>query len=163
MKVRRWLVVAAGLLLLALGASACGGGEASPGLESGERTVYMAAVEPKGGTNVEDEPFPTEALPEGGAYILKEPDEEGRWEVETYRWMPNEFTVVEGDRVTLEIIGINGSLHEATLEGYDLDFEVTRGHITTAEFVADTPGIFRLVCETHQPSMTGQMVVLPSG
>jgi hypothetical protein len=57
----------------------------------------MAAIEPKGSTNVEKEPFPVGNLPEGGGYGLEEPDEEGTWTVETYRWLPSEITVVEGD------------------------------------------------------------------
>lgn len=42
-------------------------GKASPG----KRTITMAAVEPKGGTTVDKEPFPQAALPEGGGYLLK--------------------------------------------------------------------------------------------
>lgn len=155
----RWLPVVAlttGSALLLIGCGSDGD------LTAGDRTIYMAAIEPKGSTNVDAEPFPTQALPSGGGYGLDEPDEDGNWTVETYRWLPGEITVVEGDRVTLEILGVNGASHPAVIEGYDVAFEVTRGEVTTVEFVADTPGIFDIVCSAHSPTMTGTLVVLPA-
>ena len=143
--------------------ASCGDDEEEAGaLSSGDRTVYMAAIEPKGSAKAPEEPFPSEALPEGGGYKLEEPGETGEWVVETYRWLPGTVTVVEGDHVTLEILGINGKSHAATIEGYDKKFEVKRGELTTVEFDADKPGIFRIVCHTHQPAMTGTLVVLPA-
>ena len=127
-----------------------------------EQTIYMSAIEPKGTTNVEKEPFPEEALPEGGGYALKEPNEDGDWVVETYVWLPGEVTVREGDEVNLQILGVNGSLHTAFIEGYDEQFEVTRGALTEVAFTADQPGVFRIVCTIHQPSMTGRLIVLPA-
>ena len=154
-------VLAIGALGLLLVASACAQGSGS-GLEAGERTVYMSAIEPKGTAAAADEPFPTAALPAGGGYVLEEPDAEGNWVVETYQWLPGEVTVVEGDQVTLEILGVNGASHPATIEGYGLDFEVKRGQVTTVEFAADKPGIFKIACKAHQPSMTGTLIVLPA-
>lgn len=43
-----------------------------------KRHFIVTAVEPKGGANVEKEPFPEAALPEGGGYVLKKPNDEGR-------------------------------------------------------------------------------------
>jgi heme/copper-type cytochrome/quinol oxidase subunit 2 len=128
-----------------------------------ERTIYMAAVEPKGGVNVDQEPFPSEALPSGGGYALKEPDGNGRWEVETYRWDPSTIVVNQGEVVTLEMIGVNGKQHTFEIEGYDLAGVVRRGYITRLTFTADTAGIFRLICATHKPSMQANIVVLPAG
>jgi plastocyanin len=126
-----------------------------------ERTIYMEAVEPKGTTNVAKEPFPGQALPPGGGYILKEPDEKGDWVVETYVWNPRQVVVHEGDTVHLQIIGINGASHEASIEGYVESFTVERGKITTLNFTAERPGVFKILCTTHQPSMTAELVVLP--
>ena len=92
------------LVLLAACGQAASGAVGPPQ----ERTIYMAAIEPKGGTTVDTEPFPTQALPPGGGYGLKPPDETGRWVVETYRFVPGTVVVNEGDTVTLEMIGING-------------------------------------------------------
>ncbi|MBI2846062.1 MAG: hypothetical protein HYX86_05895, partial [Chloroflexi bacterium] len=126
---KKLIGLSAMLLILVLTAASCATGTGGV-IVPAERTVYMAAVEPKGGTNVSDEPFPVIALPEGGGYGLKPPDDTGRWEVETYRWTPGTIVVNQGDEVTLEIIGINGSEHPSTIEGYDLSFVVKRGEIT---------------------------------
>lgn len=136
---------------------------ASARIEPTERTVYLAAIEPKGGQTVDREPLPDTPLPTGGGYVLKQPDDNGRWEVSTYTWSQNEIVVIEGDKVTLEIIGINGAAHPTTIEGYDVTFDVKRGHISTVTFTADKVGVFRIVCHAHQPSMTGTLIVLPSG
>lgn len=152
------LLVAA---LVALGGLALGACARGTGLEAAERTIYMAAIEPKGTTTVAKEPFPTAALPAGGGYALAEPNERGEWTVETYRWLPGEVTVVQGDRVTLEILGVNGESHPTRIEGYGLEFVVKRGQVTTVPFTADKAGIFRVVCTVHQPTMTGTLVVLP--
>jgi len=51
---------------------------------------------------VEKETFPKAPLPAGGGYGLKAPDKEGKWEVETYAWLPGSITVYQGDEVTLQ-------------------------------------------------------------
>lgn len=125
-----------------------------------ERTIYVAAVESKGGVHVDHEPFPTQAVPEGGGYLLKKPDDKGRWEVSSYRWDPGTIVVNQGDRVTLEIVGINGNEHPFTIEGYWLTGVVRRGQITRLSFIADKAGIFKIICRTHSPSMQADLVVL---
>ncbi len=126
-----------------------------------KRTIYMAAIEAKGSTTVEKEPFPQAALPAGGGYGLKAPDKEGKWEVETYAWLPGSITVYQGDEVTLHVAGINGAEHAVSIEGYDLKYVVKRGEITTVSFKAHKAGIFEIICHNHRPSMTGQLIVLP--
>lgn len=125
------------------------------------RTIYMAAVEPKGGTSASSEPFPTAALPAGGSYILKAPDSTGRWEVSTYQWQPGVIVAREGEQVTLEIIGINGAEHVSSLPPYLQSFTVKRGQLTRVTFTANRAGVFPIICVSHQPSMTGYLVVLP--
>ena len=76
-------------VLLVLAAALTTAGLAGPAEAAGmKRTITMVAVEPKGGTTVDKEPFPSAALPEGKGYELKSPDASGRWEVSTYRWDP---------------------------------------------------------------------------
>ncbi len=125
------------------------------------RTITMIAVEPKGGTTVDKEPFPAAALPPGGGYVLKAPDPTGRWEVSAYRWDPNQLIVNEGDDVTLEILGVNGASHPTVIQGYDLRFNVKRGEVTRVSFKADKPGVFKIDCMVHRPSMVGEIIVLP--
>ena len=126
-----------------------------------KRTIYMAAIEPKGSAHVEKEAFPKAPLPAGGGYGLKGPDKDGKWEVQTYAWLPGSVTVYQGDEVTLQVVGINGAEHAVSIEGYALTYGVKRGKITTVSFKANKAGIFEINCHTHGPSMTGQLIVLP--
>lgn len=149
-----WVVALAAVLLvgLALGVPA-----------AQERVIYMAAIEPKGGTTVDQEPFPAGELPQGGGYVKKAPDAAtGRWEVSVYQFSPAMVVVKQGERVTLEIVGINGAKHTVHVEKYHPEHAlVTRGEITRVQFTADTPGIFKIHCKEHEPSMEGTLVVLP--
>ena len=132
-----------------------------PAAAQATRTIYMAAVEPKGGTQATSEPFPTATLPPGGGYVLKAPDSTGRWEVSTYQWQPSFIFAFEGERVTLEIVGINGAEHVAALPPFVSAFTVRRGQITRVSFTAIRTGMFPILCVTHQPTMTGYLIVLP--
>ncbi|HLE77829.1 MAG TPA: hypothetical protein VJA65_05410 [bacterium] len=145
------------LLVMVFGASLLH----QPAAAQGTRTIYMAAVEPKGGTGVSSEPFPTASLPGGGGYVLKAPDSTGRWEVSTYQWQPGVVVAREGEQVTFEIIGINGAEHTSTLPPFVKSFTVKRGQITRVSFTANRAGVFPIICGNHQPSMTGYLVVLP--
>jgi nitrous oxide reductase len=64
--------------------------------------------------------------------------------------------------VVLEILGVNGAIHPAVIEGYDIEFAVKRGQLTTVEFIADKPGVFQIFCSANQPAMTGTLMVLPA-
>ena len=150
-----FLLVAVGALTLA----ACGG-QSAPSAAPVERTIYMAAIEPKGSTTVDKEPFPSAVLPDGGGYGLIAPNADGQWTVETYRFEPGTIVVNQGDIVTLEIVGINGKEHPFTIEGYNLSGVVKRGEITRVTFTADKAGIFKLTCGVHLPTMRADLVVL---
>ena len=156
------IVVAAACVLVALTwlkAQSTLGGPAPA-----KRVIHMAAVEPRGGTAVTAEPYPTAPLPAGPGYVLRAPDSTGRWEVSGYYWQPGFIVVGEGDDVTLEILGINGAEHPSTIEGINAaPFTVRRGQITTVAFRAGRPGFYRIVCSTHLPSMVGHIAVLPRG
>lgn len=124
-----------------------------------KRTIHMTALEYKGSTEVAKEPFPVAAVPGGGGYILKDP-KDGKWETSTYRWEPGTIVVYQGDDVELRIWGVNGAEHPGRIEGYDEAFSVKRGQLTTVSFTASKPGVFRILCDVHSPSMTGTLVVL---
>ena len=153
------LAIGVVLTVLAISSAAC----SSKGVAvepPQDRTIYMAAIEPKGSVTVDKEPFPAEQLPPVGGYGLKLPDETGKWVVETYRFDPGTIVVNEGDTVTLEIVGINGTSHAIGIEGYAVRTFLKRGELQRLTFVADRPGIFRIVCNTHKPSMEADLVVL---
>jgi len=126
-----------------------------------KRYIVVTAVEPKGGANVEKEPFPTTPLPDGGGFVLKKPNEEGRWEIAAYVFDPRQIQVNEGDEVTLDFVGINGATHPISIAGYDKNFELKRGQSTQITFVADKPGIFPIVCSAHHPTMVAELIVNP--
>jgi len=161
----RWSVggaLAVGGLIAAVVVTGLVGGWPRPGAAAAasERTIYVAAVEPKGGAGVADEAFPGAALPAGGGYILKAPDAAGRWEVSTYRWDPATMVVHEGDTVTLEIVGINGKEHPFRVEGHAAGGVVTRGTLTRVTFVAERAGAYKLICDLHKPTMQADLIVL---
>jgi hypothetical protein len=133
----------------------------SPSADAAKRTFTILAVEPKGGTTTDKEPFPTEVLPAGGGYVVRQPDQSGRWEVSGYVWQPSQIVVTEGDEVTLEFVGINGREHPTTLSAFGQTFTVKRGQLTRVTFVASKAGVFGFVCSAHRPSMTGELIVLP--
>jgi len=134
---------------------------ASASIAPVERTIYMVAIEPKGATTVDKEPFPSKPLPEGKGYVLKKPDPTGRWEVSSYRWDPSVIVVYQGDKVTLKILGINGDIHDSFIQGYNIPFVVKRGQVTEVSFTADKVGTFMFWCNNHLPTMEGYLLVLP--
>ena len=103
-------------------------GVACSGSAMAEKRVFtVLAVEPKGGANVTQEALPTAPLPDGGGYVMRQPDQTGRWEVSAYVWQPAQIVVNEGDEVTLEFIGINGASHPTRIEGLVPSFTLQRG------------------------------------
>lgn len=135
---------------------------AKPGSAHAEKRFFtIAAIEPKGGTTVDKEPFPAEPLPSGGGYVLNKPDANSRWEVSTYLWSPRQIIVNEGDEVTLEFVGIHGANHPTTIRGYGKSFVLKRGTATRVTFVAEKAGIIPIECATHQPSMRAEIIVMP--
>ena len=130
--------------------------------QAGEKRFFtIAAVEPRGGVTVDKEAFPTDPLPAGGGYVIRQPDQTGRWEVSAYLWSPSQIVVNQGDEVTLEFVGINGAAHPTEIQGLGKSFTLKRGQVTRVEFKADRPGVFPIACGTHHPSMRGEIVVLP--
>ncbi|MBI4573995.1 MAG: hypothetical protein A3G35_05630 [candidate division NC10 bacterium RIFCSPLOWO2_12_FULL_66_18] len=146
-----------GMLTLVLVLPQVGMGQAAD-----ERVVYMSLIEPKGGVTVDKEPFPGTQMPKGGGYVLNPPNPQGRWEVSVYQFSPATVVVRQGERVTLEMVGINGAKHSVHIDKYVPNHAVVkRGEIGRVKFTADTPGIYKIHCEEHQPSMEGTLVVLP--
>jgi plastocyanin len=126
-----------------------------------KRHIVVTAVEPKGGANVEKEPFPATPLPEGGGFVMKKPNAEGRWEIAVYVFEPRQIFVDEGDEVTLEFVGINGAGHPVTIDAYGQTFELKRGHVHKVTFTADKPGRHSIVCSAHLPTMVSELIVAP--
>jgi nitrous oxide reductase len=146
-------------LTITLGLAAGVAGLAVGPVQAEKRYIVVTAIEPKGGATVDKEAFPAGALPDGKGYVLKQPDQTGRWEVSVYVFDPRQIFVTEGDEVTLEFVGINGASHPITIAGYNQSFELKRGQATRVTFSADKPGMFPIVCATHHPTMVAELIV----
>jgi heme/copper-type cytochrome/quinol oxidase subunit 2 len=153
---RRWVRHA-----VALGAALTLAGIEPPSAQTPGRVIHMTAVEMKGGTQKEKEPYPEAPLPPGAGYIKTPPNAAGRWEVSAYQWSPGTIVVQHGETVTLEIMGINGDVHPSTIPGVADSFTVKRGEITRVTFTATKPGLYPIICTKHVPSMQGTLVILP--
>src|SRR5215207_4539729 len=125
-----------------------------------KRFFTVAAVEPRGGVNVGQEPFPSAALPAGGGYVMRPPDQSGRWEVSAYLWSPGQI-VVRRRRRRHRFRRHQRGVDPTEIKGLGKAFVLNRGNVVRVEFKADRAGIYPLVCATHQPSMRGEIVVLP--
>jgi plastocyanin len=128
-------------------------------VQAEKRYIVVTAIEPKGGTTTDKESFPAAPLPEGKGYVLKQPDQTGRWEVSVYVFDPRQIFVNEGDEVTIEFVGINGASHPITIAGYNQTFELKRGQVTRINFTADKAGTFQIVCAAHHPTMVAELIV----
>ena len=127
-----------------------------------DRVVYMAAIEVRGVTTADKEPYPKTPLPSGGGYERRPPNPSNHWETTVYQLSPATIVVRRGERLAMEIVGIHGARHYISIEKYHPDyFLVTRGEVTRVHFIADTPGIFKIHCKEHRPPMTATLVVLP--
>jgi len=125
------------------------------------RTFYINTDNLEASVNATEEPFPNSTLPEGGGYDLNPPNEQGNWRIETYVFDPSQIVVYEGDQVTLNILGVRGTVHNISVSGYVDEFELHRGELRTLTFTADRAGTIDFICSIHQPTMHGQILVLP--
>lgn len=133
---------------------------------------YVTGVEWKGTTNTGDLAAPSvnpADLSDGYGFDPpgNDPSNPKNWTVETYVWTPGSMTVYEGDRVDLTFFIVNGNKHETWVEGADgaevvKESEMNRGREYSKSFTASQAGVYRLICNTHEPSMTAYIQVLPT-
>ncbi|WP_054949889.1 cupredoxin domain-containing protein [Numidum massiliense] len=76
-------------------------------------------------------------------------------ERDVYRFSPGHLTVLKGDRVTLNIHGINGHAHHFKIKEFGVSGTVKRGEVATVTFDADQAGTFELVCTNHRAAEDG--------
>ena len=135
-------------------------------------TIFMTAVEVKGGTTT-DKLAPPSINPKdiSKGYEFKPPGEADksnpkRWEVSSYRFDPGFVTIRQGDTAKLTIFVVNGDEHEVWIAAPDDQKVVAaakwnRGREYTVQFVAEKTGNYQLVCSEHAPSMIATFLVLP--
>jgi plastocyanin len=131
------------------------------------RQIYMSAVEWKGSANVAKEAYPTAALPGGGGYESCAPGSDGcdlkgdttKWAVETYRFDTALVAACAGERVTLNIFGVNAAEHHINIPDFGKSFVVKRGMLARTTFTVKKPGLYAILCITHQPSHRADLLV----
>ena len=127
----------------------------TPWAQTQGRVIYMATMEPR------DEAQQNPGPPLCGRRVTKEAaGREWVWEVVTDLSSQGAIVALEGETVTVEIVGINGDVHSA-IPGLVDSFVVRRGHVTRVIFTAITPGSHPITCTKHTPDMLGTLVVLP--
>jgi plastocyanin len=140
--------------------------------QQAKHTIFMNAVEYKGSTSTEKlaPPAVSPATLSKG-YVLKPPGEADKtapqvWEIDSYALTPGFVTVQQGDTVTLQVLVVNGDTHEVGVLGPDGQVVVpkatwNRGTEYRVSFVAEKVGTYKLSCDTHAPTMTANLLVLP--
>ena len=85
---------------------------------------------------------------------------------------PDDFSlkileVNQNDNVTVYFYNMEaptGDRHSFTINApYDVNLDLGQGKNGSVSFVAKEIGIFRYYCEYHEPTMSGQLVVMPKG
>jgi plastocyanin len=77
-----------------------------------------------------------------------------------FTFEPSQIVVNQGDKVTLHFADVQGAHYTITVDGVG-SFPISRGQIHTVSFTADKVGIINYSSPDHQPSVVGQIVVLP--
>ena len=133
----------------------------------GQKEFYIVTVHLDGKTSTKGdathppEAFPTQPLPVGGGIVMRQPDAEGTWQIRAFVFQPAQLTVYQGDQVTLHFLGVHGPSYTITVEGKADKFTLRRGEQHSVSFVADTVGAIRFFALDRQPTMQGEVLVLP--
>jgi hypothetical protein len=131
------------------------------------RTFWIDTIHLDGNANIHGdnkhppETFPAnETYPKGGGFVLTPPDNNGAWNFRSFTFSTSQIVVYQGDRVTLNFVGVQGTNHYIEVEGIG-SFPLTRGQIHTVTFIADKAGTINYWCHLHMPNMHGEVLVLP--
>lgn len=152
------------LVIGALALTACG---TTSGADPSAVTFDVELIEVKGATDGITAPSPDpETLSKGYGY--KPPgeydaDNPNKWQVATYMFSPGAMSVVQGDTVTLRMFGVNGDEHEIFVQAPDGStvvepFTANRGREYEVSFTADQTGHYKIICTTHAPTMTADIL-----
>ena len=134
--------------------------------------IEVTAFEVKGSTSTDDLAAPdvdpsTFSAGFGykgpGEYDVDNPD---KWQVASYMWNPGQMTARQGDTLDLHVFVLNGNIHETRIEDPDGNIVgdvvvMNRGREYDLSASLEKAGTYRLICSTHAPTMTAEIVVLP--
>jgi len=159
-------------LVASLALTACGAESGAVALEQNEVVFDVNVIEIKGATDGIDAPSVDPASLSSG-YKFSPPGEydsenPAKWQVSSYMYSPAAFVVGQGDEVTLRTFVLNGDNHVTWLEAPDgsrvagTDVTMNRGRQYEVSFSADQPGYYTWKCADHSPTMSAQILVLPT-
>ena len=152
---------------------ACGDDDDGDGLSIAptERLIEVTGFEVKGTTNTDDLAIPEvdpKTLSAGYGYDAPGFDDAKPkdWRVASYMWSPGNVVAFQGDSIDLHTFILNGNSHNVWVEAPDGskavdDIEMSRGRAFDLQFEASQAGVYKLVCSTHAPTMTAEIVVIP--
>ena len=160
----QWKSIIVLVAFAALAVAACSSASAA---DPSDVTFDVELVEIKGATDGIPPPDvdPT-SLSKGygykapGEYDAENP---AKFQVATYMFSPGAMSVVSGDNVTLRMFGVNGDEHQIFVQAPDgstvVDpFTINRGRELSVSFQADQAGHYKLICTTHGPTMTADIL-----
>ena len=78
---------------------------------------------------------------------------------------PHSLIVNQGDTVLIHIYNTENEPehHNFVMTAYGINVDLAQGENKDVTFVATQAGIFAFYCSYHQPTMRGQLIVLPTG
>ncbi len=78
-------------------------------------------------------------------------------------YIPSIFVANKGDSITMHFYNLDADdRHTFTIgEPYNINEDLAPMHNATFTFKAGNEGVYRFYCTYHQPTMTGQLIVLP--
>ena len=110
---------------------------------------------------------PTAASSSNKIFYLFSAEHEGvnetKLEIPPDTYSPDLLEVTEGDNVTIHFYNLDTTdRHTFTMGApYNINEDLLPGTNATFSFKAADEGVFRFYCTYHQPTMSGQLVVLP--
>jgi hypothetical protein len=141
------------------------------GLDPVDRFIEVTGFEVKGTTSQTKLDAPSdnpEDSSDGFGYDPPGFDESNpdNWRVASYMWNLGSDTAFQGDEINLHFFILNGNEHTVWVEGPDGstvvdEIEMNRGREYNFTFTASQAGVYRLVCNNHEPTMTAEIVVVP--
>ncbi len=75
------------------------------------------------------------------------------------KFIPQEITVLKGDKVTLVLNNTDDADHGFIMDAYGIKKDIKSHTTITVEFIANKAGVFEFNSPSH-PQMTGQLIVL---
>ena len=137
-----------------------------------EHFIEVTAFEVKGATSANDLAPPSvdpSTLSDGFGFKAPgeyDPDNPDKWQVASYMWLPGQMVAYQGDTLNLHFFVLNGNEHQVWIEGPDGETvvdetEMNRGREYNMSVSLATAGVYRLICNNHEPTMTAEIVVLP--